>query len=162
MQVSDTQLTRRDVVKFAGAAANGLSAATLAGCASTAPASCEPSSAPTPRTSTASPGLARSTTVATARPPIALAALALAFAFLLPGTAAPGGVPRVLVVGPLESYGGLVAGISEGLQAAGFRDAAQIRLDARNIRSIDDAKAAVAAAVTEGVDVIVTVFGQAT
>jgi putative ABC transport system substrate-binding protein len=88
----------------------------------------------------------------------------LAFTALL-GTASPAdaaGVPRVLVIGPLESYGGLVAGISEGLQANGYRDAGQIRVDVQNIRSLDEAKSAVAAAVTSGVDVIVTVFGQAT
>src|SRR5262245_25294941 len=72
------------------------------------------------------------------------------------------GVPRVLAVGPLEGYGGLVAGVSEGLQASGYRDASEVRLEVRNIRSLDDAKAVVAAAVSDGVDVIVTVFGQAT
>ena len=92
----------------------------------------------------------------------ALASLILVAPLAMAIPAGAAGIPRVLVIGPLESYGGLVAGISEGLQASGFRDAGQIRVDVQNIRSLDDAKSAVAAAVTEGVDVIVTVFGQAT
>ena len=90
------------------------------------------------------------------------AGLILAVALAMAISVEAAGIPRVLVVGPLESYGGLVAGISEGLQTAGFRDAGQIRMDVQNVRSLDDAKSAVAAAVAEGVDVIVTVFGQAT
>jgi putative ABC transport system substrate-binding protein len=91
-----------------------------------------------------------------------LVGVALVALVAMAGPAGAAGVPRVLVIGPLESYGGLVAGISEGLQANGYRDAGQIRVDVQNIRSVDEAKSAVAAAVTEGVDVIVTVFGQAT
>ena len=77
----------------------------------------------------------------------------------LPATAQ---VPRVLIVGPIDSYGALVAGVSEGLQSAGFRDAARIRIDVRNARSGDEAKAAIGAAVQEGVDALVTVFGPST
>jgi putative ABC transport system substrate-binding protein len=70
--------------------------------------------------------------------------------------------PRVLIVGPLDGYGALVAGVSEGLQAGGFRSAADVQLDVVNTRSMDEARAAVAAAVGRGVDAVVTVFGQAT
>jgi putative tryptophan/tyrosine transport system substrate-binding protein len=70
--------------------------------------------------------------------------------------------PRVLIVGPLDGYGALVAGVSEGLQAGGFKSAADIQLDVRNTRSMDEAKAAIADAVGRGVDAVVTVFGQAT
>jgi putative ABC transport system substrate-binding protein len=96
---------------------------------------------------------------------VALAAPILAGSLVvtIPGPGAhAAGIPRVLVVGPLESYGGLVAGISEGLQASGFRDATQVRLDVRNVRSLDEAKTVIQAAVGEGVEAIVTVFGQAT
>ena len=34
--------------------------------------------------------------------------------------------PRVLIVGPLDGYGALVAGVSQGLQAGGFPSAADI------------------------------------
>jgi putative ABC transport system substrate-binding protein len=88
--------------------------------------------------------------------------LVFALVLALAGPAGAAGVPRVVVIGPLESYGGLVAGISEGLQTAGFRDATQIRVDVQNIRSPEEAKAAIAAALAEGVDVLITVFGQAT
>jgi putative ABC transport system substrate-binding protein len=91
-----------------------------------------------------------------------LVGLALAALVAMTGPTRAAGVPRVLVIGPLESYGGLVAGISEGLQTSGYRDASQIRVDVQSIRSLDDAKSAIGTAVTEGVDVIVTVFGQAT
>jgi len=67
----------------------------------------------------------------------------------------------VLVVGPPDSYGTRVAGVSEGLQAGGFSDASQVRVDVR-ARAPDEARAIVAAAVHEGVDAIVAVFGQAT
>jgi putative ABC transport system substrate-binding protein len=70
--------------------------------------------------------------------------------------------PRVLVVGPIDSYGALVAGVSEGLQSAGFAGASRIRVDVRNARSADEAKAAVGGAVDAGVDAIVTIFGPST
>jgi beta-xylosidase len=56
------ELGRRDLLKSAGAAVVGLSAATLAGGASTAPATAEPGAPPKPRTSTPSPGRAASAT----------------------------------------------------------------------------------------------------
>jgi putative tryptophan/tyrosine transport system substrate-binding protein len=79
-----------------------------------------------------------------------------------PPSGGAAGAPRVLVVGPLERYGGLDTGVSEGLQASGFHDTMQLRLDVRNARSLDEAKTVIQAAVADGVDVIVTVFGQAT
>src|SRR5207249_11871313 len=70
--------------------------------------------------------------------------------------------PRVLVVGPIDGYGALVGGVSEGLQSAGFADASRIRIDTRNARSGDEAKAAIETAVDAGVDAILTVFGPST
>jgi ABC-type uncharacterized transport system substrate-binding protein len=97
------------------------------------------------------------------RPPKALAVGLAALAVLstgAPRAAAQG--RRVLIVGPIDGYGALVAGVSEGLQAADVRDASPIRLDVRNARSGDEAKAAVGAALAEGVDAIVTIFGPST
>jgi len=73
-----------------------------------------------------------------------------------------GGPPRVLIVGPIDSYGALVAGVSEGLQAGGFADTSAVRVDVRNVRSRDEAKAAIAEAVDRGVDALVTIFTPAT
>ena len=70
--------------------------------------------------------------------------------------------PRVLVVGPIDGYGALVGGVSEGLQSAGLADAPRIRIDIRNARSGDEAKAAIGAALEAGVNAIVTVFGPST
>lgn len=70
--------------------------------------------------------------------------------------------PRVLVVGPIDSYGALLGGVSEGLQSAGVAEPPRIRIDIRNARSGDEAKAAIGAAVDAGVDAIVTVFGPST
>src|SRR5207247_10204281 len=53
-------------------------------------------------------------------------------------------------------------GVSEGLQSAGFADASRIRIDTRNARSGDDAKAAIETAVGAGVDAILTIFGPST
>ncbi len=82
------------------------------------------------------------------------------------GTGAAAGpaaeIPSVVVVGPTDNYAGLIAGVSEGLQAGGFRDASQIRIDIRNTRSFAQARKAIEAAVGEGADAIVTVFGVAT
>jgi putative ABC transport system substrate-binding protein len=75
------------------------------------------------------------------------------------GAATP---PRVLVVGPLDGYGALVAGVSEGLQAGGFGTAAAIQIEVRSTGSMAEARAAVASGVARGLDAIVTVFGQAT
>jgi len=69
---------------------------------------------------------------------------------------------HVLVVGPTDGYGALVGGVSEGLQSAGFAEPARIRVDIRNARSADEAKAAIGAAVDAGVDAIVTIFGPST
>lgn len=71
-------------------------------------------------------------------------------------------VPHVLVVGPLDNYDALVAGMTEELQAAGYKDAAKIRLDIKSAGSPDEAKAAIGAALSTGVDAIVTIFGPAT
>ena len=60
------ELSRRDVLHSAAAAAIGLSAATLAGCASTAPATAEPGGPPKSKTPTGTSSLARSTTAAPA------------------------------------------------------------------------------------------------
>ncbi len=70
--------------------------------------------------------------------------------------------PRVLIVGPLDGYGALVAGVSQGLQAGGFKSAADIQIEVRNVQSMDEAKAAIANAVERSLDAVVTVFGQAT
>jgi putative ABC transport system substrate-binding protein len=75
------------------------------------------------------------------------------------GAATP---PRVLIVGPLDGYGALVAGVSEGLQAGGFGTAADVQIETRSIGSMAEARAAVASGVERGLDAIVTVFGQAT
>ncbi len=92
--------------------------------------------------------------------------LALAGPAVSPGPevrpAAAATPPRVLIVGPLDGYGALVAGVSEGLQAGGFKSAADIQIDVRNVRSMDEARAAIASAVERGLDAVVTVFGQAT
>src|SRR2546430_10954666 len=69
---------------------------------------------------------------------------------------------HVLVVGPIDGYGALVGGVSEGLQSAGFADASRIRIDTRNARSGDEAKAAIETAVDAGVDAILTIFGPST
>ncbi|PYM34593.1 MAG: hypothetical protein DME17_14930, partial [Candidatus Rokuibacteriota bacterium] len=91
-------------------------------------------------------------------------AVGLATFGLLAGGAVPAiaQAPRVLIVGPIDNYGALVAGVSEGLQSAGFRDASRIRIDVRNARAGDEAKAVIGAAVEEGVDAIVTIFGPST
>jgi putative tryptophan/tyrosine transport system substrate-binding protein len=70
--------------------------------------------------------------------------------------------PHVLVVGPLDNYGALLAGVLEGLHSAGFTDASRIGIDTRNASSPDEAKAAIGAALDTGVDAIVTVFGPST
>src|SRR2546427_798295 len=70
--------------------------------------------------------------------------------------------PHVLVVGPIDGYGALLGGVSEGLQSAGLADAPRIRIDIRNARSGDEAKAAIGAALEAGVNAIVTVFGPST
>ena len=71
-------------------------------------------------------------------------------------------VPHVLIVGPLNNYGALLAGVQEGLHSAGFTDASRIRIDPQNAASPDEAKAAIGAALDTGVDAIVTVFGPST
>ena len=71
-------------------------------------------------------------------------------------------VPHVLIVGPLNNYGALLAGVQEGLHSAGFTDASRIRIDPQNASSPDEAKAAIGAALDAGVDAIVTVFGSST
>src|SRR5437870_6143888 len=67
-----------------------------------------------------------------------------------------------LVVGPVDGYGALLGGVSEGLQSAGLADAPRIRIDIRNARSGDEAKAAIGTALEAGVNAIVTVFGPST
>src|SRR3989442_7429978 len=42
---------------------------------------------------------------------------------------------QILVVGPIDGYGALLGGVSEGLQSAGLADAPPIRIDIRNARS---------------------------
>src|SRR3989442_15038061 len=70
--------------------------------------------------------------------------------------------PHVLVVGPIDGYGALLGGVSEGLQSAGLADAPRIRIDIRNARSGDEARAAIGAAVEAGGNAIGTVFGPST
>jgi putative ABC transport system substrate-binding protein len=83
----------------------------------------------------------------------------LCLAVAAAGAATP---PRVLVVGPLDGYGALVAGVSEGLQAGGFGTGAAVQIEVRSTGSMAEARAAVASGVARGLDAIVTVFGQAT
>jgi putative ABC transport system substrate-binding protein len=71
-------------------------------------------------------------------------------------------VPQVLLVGPLEDYGALVAGLWKGLQAGGFKDISRVHLDVRSAHSADEAKAAIAAGLETGPSVIVTIFGPST
>jgi len=71
-------------------------------------------------------------------------------------------IPHILVVGPLDNYGALLAGVLEGLHSAGFTDSSRIRIDTRNASSPDEAKAAIGTALDSGVDAIVTVFGPST
>jgi putative ABC transport system substrate-binding protein len=71
-------------------------------------------------------------------------------------------VPQVLVVGPLDDYGALIAGLWKGLQSGGFTDTSRIHLDVRNARSADEAKAAISAGINAGPKVIVTIFGPST
>src|SRR2546427_8426373 len=70
--------------------------------------------------------------------------------------------PHVLVVGPIDGYGALLGGVSEGLQSAGLADAPRIRIDIRNARSGDEAKAAIGAALQAGGNAIGTAFGPST
>ena len=59
---------------------------------------------------------------------------------MLAGTLLLGPGPRsraeqashILVVGPIDGYGALLGGVSEGLQSAGLADAPRIRIDIRN------------------------------
>jgi ABC-type uncharacterized transport system substrate-binding protein len=71
-------------------------------------------------------------------------------------------VPHVLVVGPLEDYGALIAGLWQGLKSGGFTDISQIHLDVHNAHSADEAKAAISAGIETGPSAIVTVFGPST
>jgi putative tryptophan/tyrosine transport system substrate-binding protein len=71
-------------------------------------------------------------------------------------------IPHVLVVGPLEDYGALIAGLWKGLQSGGFTDISQIHLDVQSARSADEAKAAIGAGIETGPSVIVTIFGPST
>jgi putative tryptophan/tyrosine transport system substrate-binding protein len=71
-------------------------------------------------------------------------------------------VPHVLVVGPLDDYGALIAGLWKGLQSGGFADITRIRLDVQNAHSADEAKAVVAAGINTGPSVMVTIFGPST
>jgi len=71
-------------------------------------------------------------------------------------------VPHVLVVGPLDDYGALIAGLWKGLQSGGFTDISRIHLDVQNAHSADEAKAAISAGIDTGPDVIVTIFGPST
>ncbi len=96
------------------------------------------------------------------RPAVSVATL---MASMLPVCAAPIGaqqVPQVLLVGPLEDYGALISGMWKGLRSGGYSDISRVRLDVRNAHSADEAKAAIAAGIDAGPDVIVTVFGPST
>src|SRR2546428_11923556 len=66
---------------------------------------------------------------------------------------------HILVVGPIDGYGALLGGVSEGLQSAGLADAPPIRIDIRNARSGDEAKAAIGTALEAGVHATGTRFG---
>jgi putative tryptophan/tyrosine transport system substrate-binding protein len=93
----------------------------------------------------------------------AVRALAGVLALVLAPSALPAASPpRVLIVGPLDGYGALVAGVSEGLGAAGFGSAADVEVEVRSVQSVEEARTAIAGAVARGLDAVVTVFGQAT
>src|SRR2546427_8358687 len=69
---------------------------------------------------------------------------------------------HILVVGPIDGYGALLGGVSEGLQSAGLADAPPIRIDIRNARSGDEAKAAIGTALEAGVNAVVARLGPPT
>src|SRR6202041_3006257 len=96
------------------------------------------------------------------RPAVSVATL---MASVLLVCAAPAGaqqVPQVLLVGPLEDYGALISGMWKGLRSGGYSDISRVHLDVRNAHSADEAKAAIAAGINAGPNVIVTVFGPST
>src|SRR2546428_7817235 len=70
--------------------------------------------------------------------------------------------PHVLVVGPIDGYGALLAGVSEGLQSAGLADAPLIRIDIRNARSGEEPKAAIGPRREPAVNSVVTGLGPST
>jgi ABC-type uncharacterized transport system substrate-binding protein len=75
--------------------------------------------------------------------------------------------PHVLVVGPMVKIDGrlFVGGLLEGLQEdakSGDPDFSQVRLDVKNVVSVNGAKAVIGPAIDAGVRAIVTIYGQAT
>jgi putative ABC transport system substrate-binding protein len=75
--------------------------------------------------------------------------------------------PHVLVVGPMVKIDGrlFVGGLLEGLQEdakSGDPDSSKVRLDIRNVVSVDGAKAVIGPAIDSGVRAIVTIYGQST
>jgi len=94
-----------------------------------------------------------------------VASVACLVAALLPLSAArvmAQQVPQLLLVGPLEDYGAVIAGLWKGLQAGGYADISKIHLDVHSVHSPDEAKAAIGAGIDAGANLIVTVFGPAT
>jgi putative tryptophan/tyrosine transport system substrate-binding protein len=96
------------------------------------------------------------------RPAVSVATLMAALLLISAARVGAQQVPHVLVVGPLDDYGALIAGLWKGLQSGGFTDISRIHLDVQNAHSADEAKAAIAAGIDTGPDVIVTIFGPAT
>jgi putative ABC transport system substrate-binding protein len=75
--------------------------------------------------------------------------------------------PHVLVVGPMVKIDGrlFVGGLLEGLQEdakSGDPDSSKVRLDIKNVVSVDGAKAVIGPAIDAGVRAIVTIYGQST
>jgi putative tryptophan/tyrosine transport system substrate-binding protein len=93
---------------------------------------------------------------------VSVAALTVMFVLVSGQRLSARPVPHVLIVGPLNDYGALLAGVIEGLHTAGFADASRIRIDPQSASSPDEAKTAIGAALDSGVDAIVTVFGPST
>lgn len=96
------------------------------------------------------------------RPAVSVATLMATVLLVCAARAGAQQVPQVLVVGPLEDYGALIAGLWKGLQSGGFSDISKIHLDVRNAHSADEAKAAISAGIDTGPNVIVTIFGPST
>src|SRR3984885_8403050 len=96
------------------------------------------------------------------RPAVSLATLVATLLLISAARVGAQQVPHVLVVGPLEDYGAVIAGLWKGLQSGGFTDISRGHLDVQNVHFADEAKAAIGAGLATGPNVIVTIFGPST
>jgi hypothetical protein len=69
------------------------------------------------------------------RPAVSLATLVAALLLISAARVGAQQVPHVLVVGPLEDYGAVIAGLWKGLQSGGFTDISRVHLDVQNVHS---------------------------